>query len=287
MNIKKLIIIKELNSGGFGTVYLVLDSKSKNYYALKKEKILKRDIERYIDYENPTYPYNFSSSPLYRELDFAYNFANKHPQFFMQLKSWDIEENCDYKNPNQNWYKDVLAVHSDYKDMPHMIELALHKKKMDESSYCVRKVYSLVDGTIRDLLSSNTNKDVIRSLWIQFVYSVYLLDKEGYELSDTSESNVGFIKTNKKYIYLTIDNVRKRIPIFGYQLQHIDYGDSVNKNKADVSYNYDGKMLQSFGNWFHRDLVNEFEYEKEYLFLESISYSNSKAVLYLKYILNI
>jgi len=235
MNIDSFDIIKELGYGGYGTVYLV--EKDEEYYALKIEKILEKDIKRYIDYETPNYYHTFSSSPLYNEIDFATNFANKNPRFFMQLKAWDVVDNCQYKNKYNN---ESLT-------------------PLQKSKYCSRKIYSLVDGTLTDLLSEDKiNREAIRSLWIQYVYATYLLDEAGYVLPDTHGDNIGYIKTNKKYIYLTIDSIRKRIPTYGYQIQLIDYGIVVNIRNAKPTYK-NNSLLSAFADFiqFHEILDNK------------------------------
>ena len=114
-------VIKKLGSGMFGSVYLV--EMNKKQYALKIEKILKKDIED-------------KNSPINNEINFSINFGNKFHNYFVSLLAYDFIDNC----------KHVQKYGKQFKSLPKYSKQFLKKK--NESTTCCRRIYSLIDTTL-------------------------------------------------------------------------------------------------------------------------------------------
>jgi hypothetical protein len=192
-------IIKKLGNGMSGTVFLVSDGTTE--YALKIEKI----PEKYAkDYNKNIL--NLQSRDL-REIEFSLNFANKYPEQFIYLYAYDIINNCDH----------IQEYTNNLNDYPNNIKNIYIEKK--ESKYCIRKIYSLVDTVLKQIINKLTHKQIY-SFVAQISYIIYLMQKEGYTHNDLQTNNVGVINTNKEYIQI-LDFM---IPLFGYQYLAIDFG---------------------------------------------------------------
>lgn len=200
MSIDDYIIIKKLGSGVYGTIYLV--KKGKKEYALKIEKILEKEINKDL------------ISPVWREIDFAQKLGDLYPDFFMKLYEYDIIDECNHKQKLPNYI-------SKFKEG--------HQKSLSErnnSTFCSRKIYSLIDTTLDNVLKKIKDQNQIYSIIIQICYIIYLMNKHGYTHNDVHYGNIGIIYTKKKYINIFDHN----IPTYGYQLQIIDYGYVLHNN---------------------------------------------------------
>ncbi len=215
-------IIKELGHGIFGTVYLV--RKNKKYYVLKIEKIPEKELKQ-----------NYKSS-IWREIEFAKNFANKHQDNFIKLIEYDIIDNCEHKQK----YSIPLEVFGKSGK-----ELLLNKNK---STYCIRKIYTLIDTTVYDIIEE-LNKKQLYSIFIQICYAIYLMNKYGYVHGDLHTGNIGLVKTNKK-----IKVFDKLIPSYGYQVKIIDYGSVLNK-KYKLTKNVFGSEKKNFDLRFKYEIL--------------------------------
>jgi tRNA A-37 threonylcarbamoyl transferase component Bud32 len=172
MKIDDYKIIKKIETGGFGTVYLV--KKDNKEYALKIEKILESEVKKDL------------SSPIWREIDFATNFANLYPDQFMQLYDHDIIDNCQH-------YQEYTGNKKEKKE---------YMENRIKSKYCSRKIYSLIDIELRKLIPKLKNQNEIYSIIIQVSYAIYLMNKYGYVHNDLHTGNIGIIYTNKKLILI-------------------------------------------------------------------------------------
>ncbi len=187
-------IIKELGHGGYGTVYKVV--KNNEYYAMKIEHVYKDNIKKSL------------KSPIWKEINFANYFGKKYPDQFMKLIDYDFITNCKYKQKP-----------------PAHIEIlksgTLKNKyiKLYKSPYCSRKVYTLVDTTLKDI-KLKLNLKQLYSMLIQLAYIIYLIHSHHYVHKDFADHNIGVIKTNKKYVTI----FGHKVPLYGYQYQAIDYG---------------------------------------------------------------
>jgi hypothetical protein len=193
IHIDKFIIVKELGYGMFGTVYMVR-YKTK-YYALKIEKIIKENIIRDIKY------------PEWREIEFSEKFGNQYPNQFIKLFAYDIITNCEH----------VQKYPHDGSNLPPNRQQKIKEKI--SSTYCIRKIYSLVDTTCKKIVN-NLDLKQLYSMIIQTAYIIDLLNKNGYSHNDLHSENIGVKYTKKKYIKI----YDKDIPTFGYIYKAIDYG---------------------------------------------------------------
>lgn len=191
------IIKKTLGRGMYGTVYLI--NYKKKDCALKIEHILKKDMEN-------------KKSKVWNEIYFSKKFANKYPDQFTSLISFDFLDNCTHKQ-EYVWNLNMF----DKKLQDELI-------KLSKSKYCVRKIYSLIDYTLGDIINK-LSKDQIYSMIIQFFYIIYILEKNKYIHGDIHQFNIGVVKTDKKYIKI----FNKKIPTFGFIYKMIDFGRVLHK----------------------------------------------------------
>lgn len=268
MDINKFEIIKELGHGMIGTVFLA-KYKDKEY-ALKIEHILEKDIEK------------SKSSSVWREISFCEKFSNKYPDQFIKLYSYDIIDKCSHK---QKYSLNIKLLN---KNVQNKI------KDISKSNYCIRKVYSLIDGSLNNILN-NLSKNQIYSLILQYSYTILLMHNNNYIHDDIHNGNIGYLKTNKKYIKI-LDN---KIPTFGYIFKIIDYGFVMNKNNSSTNNNKnffeDRKFYESnFGNidfilnilysnndFFNHLKDNNIEYNYDLLFNQFLKSDEYKMLSYL------
>jgi hypothetical protein len=186
-------IIDELGNGMFGTVYKI--KYKNNYFAMKIEHILNEDIIKNI------------KSQQWREIDFINKFGKKYKDQFIRLYSYDFVDSCKHiqKYP-------VNLKNFDKKNRDKII-------KLSKSKTCIRKIYELVDGNVKDLLPK-LNQQQIYSFILQVSIIVDILQKAKYIHGDFHSGNIGYIKTDKQFIkYKNL-----KIPTYGYIFKAIDYG---------------------------------------------------------------
>ena len=215
IDIDKITIIKIIGRGMYGTVYL--SKYRQKFFAYKIEHILKKAI------------YNKKSS-VWKEINFSLKFANNYKEQFMTLYDYDIIDNCEHK---QDHIWDI----SFFND-----KLQKEFTDLSNSNYCIRKIYSLVDNVLGEIINI-LNKEQIYSFIIQFSYIIYLLEKNNYIHGDIHQNNIGVIKTSKKYINI----FNKKVPTFGYIYQLIDYGRIL--HKKDIISKIDKQLYENlYGN---------------------------------------
>lgn len=202
-------IIKELGRGMFGTVYEI--KKDNKYYAMKIEHILETDIKKDL------------KSPQWREIDFITKMNSKYPDQFIKLYKYEFIEDCDHVQKYSVDLKEFGKYHRD------------KINKLAKSKYCIRKIYELVDGGVRDIINILDEKQRYSMLY-QLAGIVNILEKNKYIHGDFHIGNIGYIKTDKK----TIKVLNHTIPTFGYIFKAIDYGSvmhpSYKLSKKDKSY---------------------------------------------------
>lgn len=213
-------IIKELGHGMVGTVYLI--SRKNKKYALKIEHVLEKDLK------------NNNKSSVWREINFCEKFANKYPNQFIQLKSYDFLDNCKHKQ------------HYDFSIKKADKILA----ELQKSHYCSRKIFTLVDNTLYNI-KHTLNKQQWYSMIIQVAYIGYLMHSHHYVHGDLHTSNIGIVKTDKKYMRIFGHNIQT----YGLICKAIDYGFVMNKN--DISNNKERKKY----NLLVKDEINKLKYD--------------------------
>ncbi len=192
-------IIKELGNGMFGTVYKV--KKDNKYYAMKIEHILKDDVDKNL------------KSPQWREIHFITKMNSIYPDQFIKLYEYEFIEDCDH----------VQKYSVDIKEFPKYHQNKI--KNLAKSKVCIRKIYELVDGSVRDIIDSLDIKQRY-SMLAQLAGIINILEKNKYIHGDFHFGNIGYIKTDKKYIRI----LNHIIPTFGYIFKAIDYGSVMHPN---------------------------------------------------------
>ena len=192
-------IIKELGAGMFGTVYKI--RKNNNYYAMKKEHVLESDKIKSL------------KSPQWREIDFAQKMNKLYPDQFIKLYEYEFIDNCEHIQK----YSVNLKEFGNY-----------HRKKLQQlakSNICIQKIYELVDGGLRDII---TKLDLNQrySMLAQLALIIKILEKNKFLHGDLHIGNIGYIKTDKK----TIKILNYTIQTFGYIYKAIDYGSVLHKS---------------------------------------------------------
>ena len=189
-------IIKKIGFGMRGTVYLVsYKDNPDEKYAMKIEHILESDLKK------------DSNSSVWKEINFSKNFGNKYPEQFISLLEYDIIDNC--KHIQQ--YPLNLEIFSKQKQNEF--------KELASSQYCIRKIYTLIDGVLKDIIKSLSHKQIY-SMIVQIINILELIHLHEYTYWDLNDTNIAYIKTNKKFIEIK----GHKIPTFGYLYKIIDYG---------------------------------------------------------------
>lgn len=241
----KYKIIKELGYGMEGTVYMIEyidNTKNTSKYALKIEHILKKDLK-------PN-----TKSNVWRELNFYVKIGYLYPEQFVNLIEYDFIDGCEHEQKYS----------FDLKLFPKQIQNKFRSK--ESSKYCIRKVFELVDGNLSDLVGQ-LEPNQIYSLIVQIAYSIKLLHKYNYIHGDLHLGNIGWIRTNKNYIYLD----KLKVKTFGYQFKLIDFG--LVLSKSDIRTKREQKTYDElfkvelgnlkyflvdnkFWNWFKKNNLN-------------------------------
>ena len=221
-NMNNYIIIKEIGMGMMGTVYLVED-KQKNKYAMKIEKILKKQSVKSMKYD------------LWREIEFSNTICKKYEKHFMKNYDNWIDINCKHK---QDWNK--IGLKLELFDKP----TQKYYQNLFDSSYCSIKIYSLVELTLKNVIKQ-INDEQYYDIFIQCLYVMYLCNKSGYMHRDWKMDNIGLIKTNN----MNIDIFGKQVKTHGYQVVLLDYGAVIHKKYILSSYEkkiFTNKMTDLF-----------------------------------------
>ncbi len=198
MKIEDFKILSKIGSGNEGTIFKCLNKVNNVEYAYKIEKILEERVKTI----------NKTNNPIYRELHFIDTVASKYPDYFMQLYYYWIDDKCDYYNHESS---------------------STDNDSLNNSNYCIIKIYSLVDAILPDIVNKLNTKQRY-SIIIQLSYIIYLLTKHKYIHGDLHIRNIGvkYVDKNKKQ-----DIFGNMVPLYGYQIVIIDYGNVLNKKHID------------------------------------------------------
>jgi len=186
-------IIAELGHGMFGTVYKI--KYKDKYFAMKIEHVLDNDLTINL------------KSHIWREIDFCRNFSRKHKDQFIQLYHYDFIKDCEHIQKYSVNLKEFEKYHRD------------KMNALAQSNTCIRRIYELVDGNVKNIISQLSEKEIY-SMIIQISLIIKTLEKSKYIHGDFHAGNIGYIKTQKKYIIYG----KYKIPTFGYIYKAIDLG---------------------------------------------------------------
>jgi hypothetical protein len=199
-----VVIKKELGSGVFGTTYKV--KINNKYYALKRQKILKKHMK-----EDDT-------SPIWRELYFYewVSTLNANDQrFFIRLHDFKFYK-CDFKMTPYIKPQGQLKILID---------------KLNKSPYCLDLIIDLKKDNITKLVYENKLNDKQRySLIVQCLYMIHVLRKNKWVHTDMHLRNITYDITEIAKIPITINKHKHMIPTYGKIYTVIDYGLVFNKN---------------------------------------------------------
>jgi serine/threonine protein kinase len=229
-------ILKELGYGYMGTVYLA--EKDKEKYALKIEHVLESNIKN-------------KDSKIFRENRFYKNFANKYPQYFVTMKDFTIVDDC--KHIQKYPYGNIDSLDN-------------RMRQLSDSKYCTIRTLTLVDGSLASIINSLTLNEFYSAI-IQIYFITNFLHKNKYVQGDASINNVGYIKTNDKYIKLN----NYMIPTFGYIYKLYDFGSVLHlTDTTSIRFNFikNEELLKITSYLFENsiqyiDMFNENKYIKK------------------------
>lgn len=185
-------IIRKIGAGMLANVYIC--SLESHNYALKVEKIATDCLK-----------YNLSFQE-WREVEFSQNFANSYPNQFITL--------CDYKVCLAD---DTAKQYIMKKSYSHYIKDKLTKK--NDSSHCMKKLYSLVDDNLKNVIDEFSNKQIYTTI-AQVAYICFLLQSHGYTHGDLHLSNIGVIRTDDEHVKI----FDKKVKTYGIHIKAIDFG---------------------------------------------------------------
>jgi serine/threonine protein kinase len=213
-------IISELGHGMFGTVYKI--KYKDKYFAMKIEHVLDTDNTKDI------------KSAVWREIDFMENFARKHRDQIMQMYHYDFMDSCEHTQKYSNDLKNFDKYNQN------------KMKNLAKSKTCIRKIYELLDGKVQDIIYNLTSEQIY-SFIVQIALIVKTLEKAKYIHGDFHSGNIGYIKTNQKYIKYG----KLKIPTFGYIYKAIDLGSIMHP-----TYKLSNREKKWYKNLYKRELIS-------------------------------
>lgn len=204
-SIMEIKFIKELGSGGNGTVYLVERNEKQLVYKLEK-----------------MYKYNKDeplTSEYYRQLKFNKDISIHHPNKFMVVKSHGIIIDCEYKHPNHE--KFIKNMKGD------RLRRYLRKNSQPNCYFLLYAPY--LEGSYGDVrLEIHKSRNKFLDFMYQIIESINIMRKKGYSQNDPNAGNIMYKKKNDKC-----------------QWYFIDYGNMCNINfpKSELDKDIGGRPL--------------------------------------------
>jgi serine/threonine protein kinase len=192
-------ILHAMGCGYWGTTYLV--RKDGKDYAMKIERILSKDVKK------------SKYSPVWRELDFSLNVANKTNRF-MRLVEYKIIDNCKHKQKKPNYNNK---------------EFVKHWSAIQSSPWCIVKILTPINYTLRHDFNALITPDhkKMYSMLAQLLHATYKIHKAGWIHGDIHQENVGciYVPPNKH-----VSIFGYKIPTYRREFQLIDYGAALSKS---------------------------------------------------------
>lgn len=195
--------IKNLGEGVQGTVWLVEISGKKA--VCKIEKIPEESLD--------------GRGHIYLEIEFR-TFAEKHPNHFMQLQSWEFLK-CSFSKSQ--------PVHLLSQRKTEIDRL----KAIQSSRFCAKLIYEpVLDISLSEYIVSDIGIKAQMCCTTQLVYALGLMHTAGYYHNDIGNANIMAKITDAKSIQLN----KTTIPTFGHQWYLIDYGSISRLPKPDLGF---------------------------------------------------
>lgn len=225
---ERLIIDKKIGSGLLGDVYMC--SIDKVNYAIKLEKIEENNLE-----------YNLKHHE-WREIEFSRSFGNFHSEYFVTLCFYDIiNKKFMISNENYNDYITNCVNKTKSFDKNKFSDKIIKRlESKEKSEFIIRRLYSLVDDTLKSVIDSITMKQLY-SIIVQISHICFLLRSNGYSHNDLHTKNIGIIKTSADE-YIKISN--KRVCSHGIKIKVLDFGtvmhEKYNLNETELFIHKNG-----------------------------------------------
>lgn len=217
-------------------------------------------------------------SPIWNEIKFSLNFANKYPEHFMTLIQYSFEENCQHIQ--LSWKLDKPMA-------PWPDKLVAEYKKRIAENICIYKIYTRMDTILYKIVNKLSHLQLY-SMLLQVSYAMRLLHKHNYIHGDLHPGNVGVMKTGLK---AKIKLGKDTIPTYGYQYKLIDFGLSLHKKDAitvydkkrflkENNYVYDEGLFTSVCSYISWDgdnygkMIKTLKNTQEYAFINEINSTN-------------
>jgi serine/threonine protein kinase len=218
------------------------------------------------------------NGPVWNEIKFSLNFANKYPNNFMSLIQYSFENDCQHIQ--LSWKLDEPMA-------PWGDKLVAEYKKRIAENICIYKIYTRMDTILNKIVNKLTHLQLY-SMLAQVSYAMRLLHKHNYIHGDLHPGNVGVMKTGLK---AKIKLGKNTIPTYGYQYKLIDFGMTTHKKDAitkydkerfsrETNYVYDEGLFTSVCSYISCDIDSFDEMMKtlkntqEYAFINEINSTN-------------
>ncbi len=185
-------------------------------YALKIEKLLSRD-----------------SFYLQNEIRLMNTIGFKHKDQFSLLYNYRVINNCrNNKFINRNF--------------------SIINRKNIKNNLCLVKLYSFVQQDLEHFSLNNLKLHELYSITIQILYIVYLIHNNGFIHGDLYPKNIGINLVEKDK---TTRIFNYNLPLFGYQINAIDYGSLLHKDK--LSNREEFKFTHDIKDFYERHKLKE------------------------------
>lgn len=197
-------IIGELGNGMYANVYLCKSDEDQQQYALKVEKISSKNKKYDLTVQE------------WREIEFSQGFANNFPNHFVTLCDYDVKKEED---DDEGKGKQYLLNKKKYS---RSTKQKFNKK--NKSKYCIRRLYTLVDDTLKNVIDNLSCRQVYTTI-VQVTYICFLMQIHEYTHNDLHLKNIGVIKTTAEYVNI----LDKKVKSYGIHIKALDFGIAFHK----------------------------------------------------------
>lgn len=220
------IIEDELGCGFYGTVFSCIDKRNPSLkLAIKISKCFEEEaLSKEDDY----------SFEYWRQIDFLKKF--NHKLTILTLHDHFITTNCEQIQKKKKSLSERMKEYID---------------KLNKSKYCKVFVFNRTDGILKNIMGYiklEIDPKIMYSMVIQIIATIAFIDKQEYYYHDLHPGNIGYTKTKKQHLKLTIKNKIYKIPTFGYLFTLLDFDDiRHDKYKLSEKARTNFKISQKYG----------------------------------------